>query len=96
MRSSKQRREVERVKKLVVDLVAEEKDQTQNVGNVQAWLKAQSKKLIPKPAKDVVLSTSTILQRMFLPRCMFSADDALFAARFAEVLHRSSVPNWNT
>ena len=31
-----------------------------------------------------------------LPRCLFSASDAVFSALFAGLLHRLKTPNWST
>eukprot|EP00039_Didymoeca_costata_P006912 m.94541 g.94541 ORF g.94541 m.94541 type:complete len:1452 (+) comp13451_c0_seq1:1253-5608(+) len=92
---SKLKKEKERCETLIAKLAAEEKAQTKNQMHITAWLEAEKDTWIPKEIHQAMLVTQ-FLQRCSFPRCLVTAADAIFCAKFASVLHSMKTAHWAT
>jgi THO complex subunit 2 len=89
----KRRKERERITKTIQKLKLEAEEQQKNHVSVMARLKQEKDNWIrpsPSEEKEVVV---VFMQRCLLPRCFTSPIDALFCARFVEVVQEIGTPN---
>ncbi|XP_013410006.1 THO complex subunit 2-like [Lingula anatina] len=95
MAQSKKKKERERCFALIDKLKDEERKQEEHVQRVVARLKGEKDNWIP--ARSTKNDTITqFLQVCIFPRCCFTASDAVYCAKFIEVLHELKTPNFST
>ncbi len=88
----KKRKEKERLQSLVASLELEQKAQEANCKQILARLHQERDTIIQSKRNLVV----NFLQTCIFPRCLFSASDAIFCARFAQLMHDLRAKNWST
>ncbi|KAK2490112.1 hypothetical protein MC885_011648 [Smutsia gigantea] len=94
MPPSKKKKEKERCTALQDKLLEEEKKQMEHVRRVLQRLKLEKHNwLLTKPAKNETITK--FLQLCVFPRCIFSAIDAVYCARFVELVHQQKTPNFS-
>ncbi|XP_048069798.1 THO complex subunit 2 isoform X16 [Ursus arctos] len=76
-------------------LLEEEKKQMEHVQRVLQRLKLEKDNwLLAKSTKNETITK--FLQLCIFPRCIFSAIDAVYCARFVELVHQQKTPNFST
>ncbi|XP_046852760.1 THO complex subunit 2-like [Xenia sp. Carnegie-2017] len=92
---SKKKKERERCLGAIEKLKEEQKEQDQHTQRIKEWLKHEQDNWIPsKSSKNE--SVTQLLQLCIFPRCVFTASDAIFCARFVHMLHNLKTPNFST
>ncbi|KAL5011569.1 hypothetical protein ScPMuIL_010120 [Solemya velum] len=92
---SRKKREKERCNSLIDKLKDEEKKQGEHTQRVLARLKqAKDSWFISRSTKNDTVTQ--FLQLCIFPRCCFTANDALFCAKFIHILHNLKTPNFST
>ncbi|XP_046906412.1 THO complex subunit 2 [Hypomesus transpacificus] len=92
---NKKKKEKERCKALQDKLQEEEKKQLEHVQRVLHRLKLEKDNwLLAKSSKNETITK--FLQLCLFPRCIFSAIDAVYCARFVELVHQQKTPNFCT
>ncbi|TSL89846.1 THO complex subunit 2 [Bagarius yarrelli] len=92
---NKKKKEKERCTALQDKLLEEEKKQLEHVQRVLQRLKLEKDNwLITKSTKNETITK--FLQLCLFPRCVFSAIDAVYCARFVELVHQQKTPNFCT
>ncbi|XP_051513509.1 THO complex subunit 2-like isoform X1 [Myxocyprinus asiaticus] len=92
---SKKKKEKERCTALQDKLQEEEKKQLEHVQRVLQRLKLEKDNwLLAKSTKNETITK--FLQLCIFPRCVFSAIDAVYCARFVELVHQQKTPNFCT
>uniref|UniRef100_A0A8D0CBS1 THO complex subunit 2 n=1 Tax=Salvator merianae TaxID=96440 RepID=A0A8D0CBS1_SALMN len=95
MPPNKKKKEKERCTALQDKLLEEEKKQTEHVQRVLQRLKLEKENwLLAKSTKNETITK--FLQLCIFPRCIFSAIDAVYCARFLELVHQQKTPNFST
>ncbi|XP_023610466.1 THO complex subunit 2-like [Myotis lucifugus] len=95
MPPNKKKKEKERCSALQDKLVEEEKKQMEHVQRVLQRLKLEKDNwLLAKSTKNETITK--FLQLCIFPRCIFSAIDAVYCARFVELVHQQKTPNFST
>ncbi|XP_072285366.1 THO complex subunit 2-like [Pyxicephalus adspersus] len=95
MPPSKKKKEKERCTALQEKLVEEEKKQTEHVSRVLQRMKLEKDTwLLARSTKNETITK--FLQLCIFPRCIFSAIDAVYCARFVELVHLQKTPNFST
>ena len=96
--SSRKKKEKERLQTLMDKLTEEQRRQRDHVDRVMARLKSEKDNWIYlKPAKAAKNETITsFLQLCLFPRCIFTAIDAIYCAKFVQVIHLLKTPNFST
>ena len=91
-------REKERINSLMEKLVDEQKRQKEHVERVMARLRAEKDSwFLSRSAKLAKNETITTFLQLFLfPRCIFTAIDAIYCAKFVQVIHSLKTPNFST
>ena len=79
-------------------LIEERKRQHDHVDRVMARLKAEKDTwFLSRSAKLAKNETITTFLQLFLfPRCIFTAIDAIYCAKFVQVIHLLKTPNFST
>ncbi|XP_049598530.1 THO complex subunit 2 isoform X1 [Syngnathus scovelli] len=92
---NKKKKEKERCTALQEKLQEEEKKQLEHVQRVLHRLKLEKDKwLMTKSTKNETITK--FLQLCLFPRCIFSSIDAVYCARFVELVHQQMTPNFCT
>ncbi|XP_015682264.1 THO complex subunit 2 [Protobothrops mucrosquamatus] len=92
---NKKKKEKERCTALQDKLLEEEKKQLDHVERVLQRLKLEKDNwLLAKSTKNETITK--FLQLCIFPRCIFSAIDAVYCARFVELVHQQKTPNFST
>ncbi|XP_041750983.2 THO complex subunit 2 [Coregonus clupeaformis] len=92
---NKKKKEKERCTALQDKLQEEEKKQLEHVQRVLHRLKLEKDNwLLAKSTKNETITK--FLQLCLFPRCIFSAIDAVYCARFVELVHQQKTPNFCT
>ncbi|KAL6480006.1 hypothetical protein MHYP_G00110390 [Metynnis hypsauchen] len=92
---NKKKKEKERCTALLDKLLEEEKKQLEHVQRVLQRLKLEKDNwLLAKSTKNETITK--FLQLCLFPRCVFSAIDAVYCARFVELVHQQKTPNFCT
>ncbi|KAJ8298480.1 hypothetical protein KUTeg_025011 [Tegillarca granosa] len=92
---SKKKKEKERCTNLIDKLKDEEKKQGEHVQRVLARLKSQKEQwFISRSTKNETITQ--FLQLCIFPRCCFTANDAVYCAKFIHILHDLKTPNFST
>uniref|UniRef100_G1QCE7 THO complex subunit 2 n=1 Tax=Myotis lucifugus TaxID=59463 RepID=G1QCE7_MYOLU len=95
MPPNKKKKEKERCSALQDKLLGEEKKQMEHVQRVLQRLKLEKDNwLLAKSTKNETITK--FLQLCIFPRCIFSATDAVYCARFVELVHQQKTPNFST
>ncbi|XP_069895884.1 THO complex subunit 2 isoform X5 [Dipodomys merriami] len=95
MPPNKKKKEKERCTALQDKLLEEEKKQMEHVQRVLQRLKLEKDNwLLAKSTKNETITK--FLQLCIFPRCIFSAIDAVYCARFVELVHEQKTPNFST
>ncbi|XP_023686314.2 THO complex subunit 2 isoform X1 [Paramormyrops kingsleyae] len=95
MPMNKKKKEKERCTALQDKLLEEEKKQLEHVQRVLHRLKLEKDNwLLAKSTKNETITK--FLQLCVFPRCIFSAMDAVYCARFVELVHQQKTPNFCT
>ncbi|XP_057353480.1 THO complex subunit 2-like [Manis pentadactyla] len=95
MPPNKKKKEKERCTALQDKLLEEEKKQMEHVQRVLQRLKLEKDNwLLAKSTKNQTITK--FLQLCIFPRCIFSAIDAVYCARFVELVHQQKTPNFST
>ncbi|XP_076148464.1 THO complex subunit 2 [Alosa pseudoharengus] len=95
MPPNKKKKETERCTALQDKLLEEEKKQLEHVQRVLHRLKLEKDNwLLAKSTKNETITK--FLQLCLFPRCVFSAIDAVYCARFVELVHQQKAPNFCT
>nr|AAT68136.1 Tho2 [Danio rerio] len=95
MPPNKKKKEKERCTALQDKLQEEEKKQLEHVQRVLHRLKLEKDNwLLAKSTKNETITK--FLQLCIFPRCVFSAIDAVYCARFVELVHQQKTPNFCT
>ncbi|XP_060039218.1 THO complex subunit 2 isoform X6 [Erinaceus europaeus] len=95
MPPNKKKKEKERCTALQDKLLEEEKKQMEHVQRVLQRLKLEKDNwLLAKSTKNETITK--FLQLCIFPRCIFSAIDAIYCARFVELVHQQKTPNFST
>jgi len=95
---SRKKKEKERVNNLMEKLIDEQKRQREHVEKVKARLRAEKDSwFLSRSAKLAKNETITTFLQLFLfPRCIFTASDAIYCAKFVEEIHSLKTPNFST
>uniref|UniRef100_A0A668AI57 THO complex subunit 2 n=1 Tax=Myripristis murdjan TaxID=586833 RepID=A0A668AI57_9TELE len=92
---NKKKKEKERCTALQDKLQEEEKKQLEHVQRVLHRLKLEKDNwLLARSTKNETITK--FLQLCLFPRCIFSAIDAVYCARFVELVHQQKTPNFCT
>ncbi|XP_066928394.1 THO complex subunit 2-like [Clytia hemisphaerica] len=93
--SSKKKKEIERCKLLIEKLEEEKKAQLEHNKLVLTWMESRKDSWFPsKIAKGETITQ--FLQLCVFPRCVFSAVDAMYCAKFIQTVHSLAAPNFST
>ncbi|KAK3752595.1 hypothetical protein QZH41_018789 [Actinostola sp. cb2023] len=85
----------ERWVQLIDKLKSEQREQEEHNQCVMAWLKHERDSWFP--SKSTKSETITqFLQLCMFPRCVYTASDAIYCARFVHTLHNLKTPNFST
>ena len=98
LNASRRKKEKERINSLMEKLMDEQKKQKEHVERVMARLKAEKDSwFLSRSAKLAKNETITTFLQLFLfPRCIFTANDAIYCAKFVQVIHLLKTPNFST
>ncbi|XP_073497185.1 THO complex subunit 2 [Phyllobates terribilis] len=92
---NKKKKEKERCTALQDKLVEEEKKQSEHVARVLQRMKLEKDSwLLARSTKNETITK--FLQLCIFPRCVFSSIDAVYCARFVELVHLQKTPNFST
>jgi THO complex subunit 2 len=95
MPAGKKKKEIERCRALLERLMEEQQRQEEHVRRVR--LRLDREKIGWFGAKmHRVEMTIQFLQHCLIPRCVFTANDALYCAEFVHLLHTIQTPNFST
>ncbi|XP_037678702.1 THO complex subunit 2 [Choloepus didactylus] len=95
MPPNKKKKEKEHCTALQDKLLEEEKKQMEHVQRVLQILKLEKDNwLLARSTKNETITK--FLQLCIFPRCIFSAIDAVYCARFVELVHQQKTPNFST
>ncbi|XP_072287393.1 THO complex subunit 2 [Pyxicephalus adspersus] len=95
MPPNKKKKEKERCTALQDKLVEEERKQSEHVSRVLQRMKLEKDTwLLARSTKNETITK--FLQLCIFPRCIFSAIDAVYCARFVELVHLQKTPNFST
>ncbi|XP_053555090.1 LOW QUALITY PROTEIN: THO complex subunit 2 [Bombina bombina] len=95
MPPNKKKKEKERCTALQDKLIEEEKKQSEHVSRVLQRMKLEKDNwLLARSTKNETITK--FLQLCIFPRCIFSAIDAVYCARFVELVHQQKTPNFST
>ncbi|XP_048589854.1 THO complex subunit 2 isoform X3 [Nematostella vectensis] len=93
--ASKKKKDKERWAQLIDKLKDEQRRQEEHNQCVMSWLKHERDSWFP--SKSTKSETITqFLQLCMFPRCVFTASDAIYCAKFVHMLHNLKTPNFST
>uniref|UniRef100_A0A2K6N0Q3 THO complex subunit 2 n=1 Tax=Rhinopithecus bieti TaxID=61621 RepID=A0A2K6N0Q3_RHIBE len=96
MPPNKKKKEKERCTALQDKLLEEEKKQMEHVQRVLQRLKLEKDNWLLASKIYQNETITKFLQLCIFPRCIFSAIDAVYCARFVELVHQQKTPNFST
>ena len=98
LNASRKKKEKERIHSMMEKMVEEQKRQKEHVERVMARLRTEKDKwFLSRSAKLAKNETiTTFLQLFVFPRCIFTATDAIYCAKFVQVIHMLKTPNFST
>ena len=98
LNASRKKKEKERIHSMMEKMVDEQKRQREHVERVLARLRAEKDMwFLSRSAKLAKNETiTTFLQLFVFPRCIFTATDAIYCAKFVHVIHMLKTPNFST
>ncbi len=98
LNSTRKKKEKERINSLMEKMAEEQKRQKDHVDKVMARLKEEKDSWFfsrqAKMAKNETITT--FLQLCLFPRCVFTASDAIYCAKFVHIIHLLKTPNFST
>ncbi|XP_028517932.1 THO complex subunit 2 isoform X2 [Exaiptasia diaphana] len=95
MAASKKKKDKERWVQLIDKLKSEQREQEEHNQCVMTWLKHERDSWFP--SKSTKSETITqFLQLCMFPRCVYTASDAIYCAKFVHTLHNLKTPNFST
>merc|ERR1719402_2106347 len=98
LNTARRKKEAERLNNLMERLQEEEKRHKEHVDRVMVRLKQEKDGwFLSRAARSAKNETITqFLQLCLFPRCIFTASDAIYAAKFVSVIHTLKTPNFST
>jgi THO complex subunit 2 len=97
--SSKTKKELDRIQIFIDKLQEEKKKQQEHVEKIMARLNEEKDSWFPARTTKGATKNETIpqfLQLCLFPRCTFTALDALYCAKFVNLIHNLKTPNFST
>ena len=95
LNASRKKKEKERIQTMMEKLIDEQKKQREHVDRVRARLEAEKDTwFLSRSSNQPTLTT--FLQLFLFPRCIFTAIDAIYCAKFVQTLHMLKTPNFST
>merc|ERR1712223_961056 len=98
LNNTRKKKEKERINTMIEKMMDEHKRQKDHVEKVMARLKREKDSWFfsrnAKLAKNETITT--FLQLCIFPRCVFTATDAIYCAKFVQVVHMLKTPNFST
>lgn len=95
MPATKKKKEIERCRALLDRLLDEQQRQDEHVRRVRLRLDREKVSWFGTKQHRVEM-TIQFLQHCLIPRCVFTANDALYCAEFVHLLHTIQTPNFST
>lgn len=92
---AKKKKEIEKSRMLLEKLLEEQLLQDQHVSRVRSTLDAEKDQWFKSKLLRTEMTTQ-FFQHCIFPRCIFSASDAFFCAKFIILLHTLKTPNFST
>ena len=92
---SKKRKEKDRLVSIITKLTNEAQQQNEHVTKVIHRLENEKKHWFESNVNKIDVTTN-FLQHCLIPRCKFTASDALYCAKFVHFLHCLKTPNFST
>jgi len=98
LNSARRKKEADRLQTLMERLQEEERRHREHVERVMARLRQEKDAwFLSRSARSAKNETITqFLQFCLFPRCIFTASDAIYAAKFVSVIHMLMTPNFST
>merc|ERR1719347_549001 len=98
LNSARRKKEADRLQSLMERLQEEERRHREHVERVMARLRQEKDAwFLSRSARSAKNETITqFLQFCLFPRCIFTASDAIYAAKFVSVIHMLKTPNFST
>jgi len=98
LNTARRKKEAERLNNLMERLQEEERRHKEHVERVMVRLKQEKDGwFLSRAARSAKNETITqFLQLCLFPRCIFTASDAIYAAKFVSVIHMLKTPNFST
>merc|ERR1719347_554172 len=98
LNSARRKKEADRLNNLMERLQDEEKRHKEHVERVMARLiQEKDTWFLSRSARSAKNETITqFLQFCLFPRCIFTSNDAVYAAKFVSVIHQLKTPNFST
>merc|ERR1712223_1627554 len=98
LNNTRKKKEKERINTMIEKMMDEQKRQKDHVEKVMARLKREKDSWFfsrsAKLAKNETITT--FLQLCLFPRCIFTANEAIYCAKFVQVIHSLKTPNFST
>ena len=98
LNNTRKKKEKERINTIIDKMTDEQRRQKDHVEKVMARLKREKDSWFfsrsAKLAKNETITT--FLQLCLFPRCIFTANDAIYCAKFVQVIHSLKTPNFST
>ena len=98
LNNTRKKKEKERINTIIDKMTDEQKKQKGHVEKVMARLKREKDSWFfsrsAKLAKNETITT--FLQLCLFPRCIFTANEAIYCAKFVQVIHSLKTPNFST
>ena len=95
LNASRKKREKERLNSMIEKMSDEQRKQKKHVEMVMARLKEETDSWFFTRSRKNETITS-FLQLCLFPRCIFTASDAVFCAKFVHIVHSLKTPNFST
>ncbi len=98
LNSTRKKKEKERIAALADKLSEEQRKQKDHVDKVKARLQEEKDSwFYSRQARMAKNETITnFLQLCLFPRCVFTASDAIYCAKFVQIIHMLKTPNFST
>jgi THO complex subunit 2 len=94
--SSKTKKELDRIQIFIDKLQEEKKKQQEHVEKIMARLNEEKDSWFPARSTKGATTIPQFLQLCLFPRCTFTALDALYCAKFVNLIHNLKTPNFST
>merc|ERR1719411_1960780 len=98
LNNTRKKKEKERINTMIEKMLDEQRRQKDHVEKVMARLKAEKDTwFLSRSVKLARNETITTFLQLFLfPRCIFTANEAIYCAKFVQVIHLLKTPNFST